>query len=134
MMPRYEKLYAHYDDNPYFLYNYMAEQYFAGRFEGALTTSEECRERWSGYNLELMTGDICRKLGRYGEAIDHYTEAANMCPSRFAPLEGLYHSYMERGDSANASATAKIIAEKEMKVVSADAMRIKREAKSKIEN
>ena len=31
MMPHYRRLYLHYKDNPYFLYNYAVEQFYAGR-------------------------------------------------------------------------------------------------------
>lgn len=102
MMPHYERLYLHYKDNPYFLYNYAVEQFYAGCYVGAWRTAEECRKHWASYNLELLSGDICRKLERYGDALYHYRWASLMCPVRFAPLEGMYHVYRECGDSLHA--------------------------------
>lgn len=93
MMPRYAELYGHYRHDASFLYNYAAEQFYAGRYEEALSTAKECRALWPSYNLSLLTGDICRAAGKYGEAVRHYEQAHWMCPVRFAPLEGLYYAY-----------------------------------------
>ena len=125
--PLYKDLKAHYANNPYFLYNYTAELYHAELFDDAIKTAKECRKYWSGYNLELLTGDIYRKLNQYDNAIQSYQMACNMCPSRFAPLEGLYYSYLSKGDTAKAKDISKTISTKKMKVVSADALRIKKE-------
>ena len=128
MMPVYGRLYRHYSRNPYFLYNYAAEQFYAGCFASALETARECRVYWSSYNLELLTGDICRHSGRYEEAISHYLQAGNMCPVRFAPLEGLYHAYKDSGDTRKADSVSAVIRRKEVKVPSSDVVRIKEEA------
>ena len=125
--PLYEEIKICYYDNPYFLYNYTAELYHAGLFGDAIKTAKECRKYWSGYNLELLTGDIYRKQGKYDNAIRNYRTASHMCPSRFAPLEGLYYSYLSKGDTAKAKDISKTISTKKMKVVSADALRIKKE-------
>ena len=125
--PLYEEIKMCYYDNPYFLYNYTAELYHAGLFGDAIKTAKECRKYWSGYNLELLTGDIYRKQGKYDNAIRNYRTASHMCPSRFAPLEGLYYSYLSKGDTAKAKNISKTISTKKMKVVSADALRIKKE-------
>lgn len=125
--PLYKQLKAHYANNPYFLYNYTAELYHAGLFDDAVKTAKECREYWSGYNLELLTGDIYRKLNQYDNAIQSYQMASNMCPSRFAPLEGLYYTYLNKGDTTNARNISNIISTKKMKVISVDALRIKKE-------
>ena len=82
--------------------------------------------------MELLAGDICRKLGYYNEAILHYDEASHMCPSRFAPLEGLHQAYDAVGDSLNKSRIADEIATKKVKVNSPDIIRIKRETKKRI--
>lgn len=128
MMPVYGRLYRHYSRNPYFLYNYAAEQFYAGCFASALETARECRVYWSSYNLELLTGDICRHSGRYEEAISHYLQAGNMCPVRFAPLEGLYHAYKDSGDTRKADSVSAVIRRKKVKVPSSDVVRIKAEA------
>lgn len=127
MMPHYERLYLHYKDNPYFLYNYAVEQFYAGCYVGAWRTAEECRKHWASYNLELLSGDICRKLERYGDALYHYRWASLMCPVRFAPLEGMYHVYRECGDSLHADSVSAVIRAKEVKVLSSEVVRIKEE-------
>ena len=127
MMPHYRRLYLHYKDNPYFLYNYAVEQFYAGRYVGAWRTAEECRKHWASYNLELLSGDICRQLERYGDALFHYRWASLMCPVRFAPLEGMYHVYRERGDNLRADSVSAVIRAKKIKVLSSEVIRIKEE-------
>ena len=126
MMPVYARLHRHYARNPYFLYNYAAEQFYAGRFAPALATAKECRAYWSSYNLELLTGDICRHLGRHEEAIAHYRQAGHMCPVRFAPLEGLYHAYKASGQADKADSISAVIRRKKAKVLSPEVARIKK--------
>lgn len=58
----------------------------------------ECGQYWSGYNRELLAGDICYYMEEYPDAITHYEMAQDMCPVRFAPLEGLYKVYDAIGD------------------------------------
>lgn len=129
MMPRYARLYTHFPHNPEFLYNYTAELFQAGHTEKAWHTAQSCRKQWSKYNLELLTGDICRELRKYEAAICHYQRAAYMCPVRFAPLEGLYYAYRNIGDTIRADSIAQIIQQKKVKIPSYDVERIKKEIK-----
>lgn len=130
MMPEYERLRPHFNHHPYFLYNYAAEQYQADEFEQARRTLNECGRYLSGYNVELLSGDICRRLREYDAAQAHYLQAHYMCPSRFAPLEGMLHVYMQQGDTLSACSVASMIRCQQMKVPSSDVLRIKREAES----
>lgn len=125
MLPEFEKLYGYFSNDIYFLYNYMSELYFAGEFEKALEISMELHKKMSSYNLELLTGDIYKQLGCSEQAISYYTKASYMCPNRFAPLEGLYNAYDAMGDNVNKRRIADMIAEKKIKIFSADVMRIK---------
>lgn len=127
MMPRYAELYGHYHHDASFLYNYAAEQFYAGRYEEALSTARECRALWPSYNLSLLTGDICRAAGKYGEAVRHYEQAHWMCPVRFAPLEGLYYAYKSGRQRDRADSVADVVARKRIKVDSPDVQRIKKE-------
>lgn len=127
MMPRYAGLYGHYRHDASFLYNYAAEQFYAGRYEEALSTARECRALWPSYNLSLLTGDICRAAGKYGEAVRHYEQAHWMCPVRFAPLEGLYYAYKSGRQRDRADSVADVVARKRIKVDSPDVQRIKKE-------
>lgn len=133
MMPRYARLYPHFSHNPEFLYNYTAELFQAGQTEKAWHTAQVCRKQWSKYNLELLTGDICRELRKYEEAVCHYRQAAYMCPVRFAPLEGLYYAYRNIGDTIRTDSIAQFIQQKKVKIPSYDVERIKKEIKPKNE-
>ena len=127
MMPRYADLYRHYHRDASFLYNYTAEQFYAGQYEEALKTAKECRALWPSYNLSLLTGDICRAAGKYGEAVQYYVQAHWVCPVRFAPLEGLYYAYKSGNRPLMADSVANVIFRKKIKVDSRDVQRIKKE-------
>ena len=103
----------------------MSVQYHAGEFSKALHTYNKLRCYWSGYNIELLVGDTYRQLSRYAEAIYHYQNALNMCPNRFAPLEGMYLSYDNLGDWVRRDSVADVIEAKQVKVNSYDVERIK---------
>ena len=133
MLPKYRLLSSYFHDNPYFLYNYMAEQYHASDFTGAIQTSSILQGKWAGYNLELLTGDILSHLHRYPEAIEHYEEAMYMCPVRFAPLEGQMNAYIQMGDSVRADSVARVILGKTVKVESGAVERIRNEARIIVE-
>ena len=127
MMPRYADLYRHYHRDASFLYNYTSEQFYAGQYGEALKTAKECRALWPSYNLSLLTGDICRAAGKYGEAVQYYVQAHWMCPVRFAPLEGLYYAYKSGNRPLMADSVANVIFRKKIKVDSRDVQRIKKE-------
>ena len=127
MMPRYARLYGHYRHRPTFLYNYASELFYADEGEKALHMARACRRHWSSYNLSLLTGDICRDLGKHAEAAGHYQTAYDMCPARFAPLEGLYYAYKNLGDTVRADAVTRLIQRKKVKVPSPEVERIRRE-------
>lgn len=127
MMPRYARLYGHYRHRPTFLYNYASELFYADEGEKALHMARACRRHWSSYNLSLLTGDICRDLGKHAEAAGHYQTAYDMCPARFAPLEGLYYAYKNLGDTVRAGVVARLVQRKKVKVPSPEVERIRRE-------
>ncbi|MCD8317886.1 MAG: O-antigen ligase family protein [Paraprevotella sp.] len=127
MMPRYADLYRHYHYDASFLYNYTAEQFYAGQYDGAFETAKECMELWPSYNLSLLTGDICRSSGKYIEAVYYYNQAHWMCPVRFAPLEGLYNAYKLGNEPFMADSVATLVIKKKVKVKSPEVQRIKME-------
>ena len=127
-LERYDRLYPSLNRNKYFLYNYAFAAYRMHDAGKAYRIVKECVKLRRDYNTELLSADICWKLGRYEEAIRHYDEAKHMCPVRFAPLEGLYRVYEEIGDSLNMTITAEAIATKKVKVNSSDVIRIKKTA------
>ena len=112
----------------------MASRFVAGWLEDAADTYEECRKYISGYNAELLGGDIYRASSLFDKAEYHYEQACRMCPSRFAPLEGLMQTYISKADTVAANRIADIILKKDVKVQSYDVSRIKKIASEFINN
>ena len=106
------------------LYNKASRMYRRGKFHDAYIISKECSEYLSSYNLELLSGDICFRLGLYPEGLKHYKTASNMCPSRFAPLEGMLNVYTETDDSIMIKETTSKIVKKPIKIHNQDVYRI----------
>lgn len=128
-LSEYKALEPHFSDNRYFLYNYAFALYSKGEFESSLAILDKCRKYWNGYNVELLSGDACRMNGKSAEALIHYHNAHFMCPSRLAPLEGLYYVYDSSKDYENRKRIAKRISKQKIKVPSYDGYRIKQNCK-----
>lgn len=122
----YEDLYPYFRRNHVFLYSYAMASFKRKDLDRAKVLIDECGPLWSGYNRELLAGDICYYMEEYPDAITHYEMAQAMCPVRFAPLEGLYKVYDAIGDENPRKKVADQIATKQIKVNSLDIMRIKR--------
>ena len=125
----YEDLYPYFRRNHVFLYSYAMASFKRKDLDRAKVVIDECGPLWSGYNRELLAGDICYYMEEYPDAITHYEMAQAMCPVRFAPLEGLYKVYDAIGDENPRKKVADQIATKRVKVNSLDVMRIKMECK-----
>ena len=128
-LKEYEDLHPYFHRNHVFLYSYAMASFKRKDLEKAKQMITECGQHWSGYNRELLAGDICYYRKEYSEAITHYKMAHAMCPVRFAPLEGLYKVYAATGDTLHQHEVATQIATKQIKVNSLDVMRIKMECK-----
>ncbi|MCR5713485.1 MAG: O-antigen ligase family protein [Bacteroidales bacterium] len=124
-LPVFAKHLRHFENNPYYLYDYMSALYRAGEFGDAMAIYKRLCHMLSSYNLELLAGDTCSHLQRFDEAADHYKTAMFMCPCRFAPLEGLYNVYEQTGDDEKKRIIADEIARKTVKVPSEEITRIK---------
>lgn len=111
--------------SPYYLYNKASREYRSGSLSVALEAARECATVCSGYNLELLTGDIERHLQHNPSAVRHYERALAMCPARFAPLEGLYWVCVADGDTVGKERVLRRIARKRVKVMSPEVRRIK---------
>ena len=122
----YEELYPYFRRNHVFLYSYAMASFKRKDLDRAKVVIDECGSLWSGYNRELLAGDICFYMEKYPEAITHYEMANAMCPVRFAPLEGLYKVYDKTNDAPHRKEVADQIATKPIKVNSLDVMRIKK--------
>lgn len=111
--------------NPYFLYNYAAEQNIAGNYAGSLETALQCRRLWADYDLQLLIAQDCEKLGKTKQAEEAYLLASDMCPCRFYPLYLLALLYESDGRHEQARQLAETIIEKPVKVPSATVNMIK---------
>ena len=111
-----------------FLYNYTYELYSMGHLDEARQTATECAQCANGYNLQLLTGDICQMQGDFETAITHYQNAAQMCPVRFAPLSGMLQTYQQTGDTVKADSIAQAILNKPIKIPSSDINEMRAEA------
>lgn len=94
---KYENVFCEYDglstqgmSNPYFLYNYAAELFFANRFENSLMILLQCKDILADYELEMLLGETYSDLGQSSNAINHYQNASYMCPSRLEPLYKIF--------------------------------------------
>lgn len=116
-----------------YLYNYTYELYSMGHLDEAQQTATECAQYANGYNLQLLTGDICQMQKDFETAITHYHNAAHMCPVRFAPLSGMLQTYQQTGDLVKADSIAQAILNKPIKIPSSDIDAMKAEAKKWIE-
>ncbi len=110
-------------------YNYTYELYQYQDFDEAYQKAQQCEQCWNGYNLQLLMGDIAAHRGKdwQDKAISHYCTAAYMCPARFAPLEGLYHAYLTKGDTLQANDVARMVKEKKVKIPSQHINRMRME-------
>ena len=125
----FKSLKSHYENNPYFLYNYMYELVCVGDMHNATQIHRLLSNLMSSYNLELLAGDTYRYKQQYAEALQHYETAMWMCPVRFAPLEGMMQTYRDSGDLLRADSIAQIILAKPVKVPSPQVEEIKRKAR-----
>lgn len=125
-LKEYEELHPYFSHTHVFLYSYAMASFKRKDLDKAKQMIAECGQHWSGYNRELLAGDICYYRKEYPEAITHYEMAHAMCPVRFAPLEGLYKVYDKTNDAPHRKEIADQIASKQIKVNSLDVMRIKR--------
>lgn len=134
MLPYYEKMKPQMKHNPLFLYNYAAELNYIGRYEESLTITEECREGWNDYDVQMLLADNLENIGQIDDAIDAYRHAEDMIPCRFEPLESMMTLYLERGDTLNAIKEAEVVISKPVKVQSFRVEQIKNAAKQLLSN
>ena len=125
VFPDYRRLLPILGSEPYFLYNYAAELYYAGHHEKALLVAKRCRKFWADYDLELLQGELLDKLNKSEEAELHFLLASRMCPVRFVPLYKLYELYKRTENGQKARKMGETILEKPVKVESAIVRSIK---------
>lgn len=128
MLPYYEKMKPQMKHNPLFLYNYAAELNYIGRYEESLAVTEECRNGWNDYDVQMLLADNLEKIGQIDHAIGSYRHALDMIPCRFEPLESMMMLFMGRGDTLGAITKAEEIVNKPVKVQSFRVEQIKNAA------
>lgn len=131
-LPSYEKLANSFNNNPYFLYNYAAILKEMEQYNKSLQVALKCRQYWADYDLELMIGENLQQLNDFNSAEKYYSHAADMCPSRFAPLYQLFHLYKQVGKNEKALKIADKIINKPIKIKSPTILLIKREMKKEL--
>ena len=124
-LEEYGALHGYFCHDPYFLYSYAMASFKRGDLDRAERMIAECGKCRNGYNRELLAGDICLYRKNFAGAAAHYGLANDMCPVRFAPLEGLYKVYDATGDTLRRQEVAARIAQKQVKVRSWDVERIR---------
>ena len=134
MLPYYEKMKPQMKHNPLFLYNYAAELNYIGRYEESLAITEECREEWNDYDVQIMLADNLENTGQIYEAINVYRHAENMIPCRFEPLNSIMMAFLKCNDTVSALNIAKEIIDKPVKVHSSRVMEIFHEAETIIDS
>lgn len=116
MLPYYEKMKPQMQHNPLFLYNYAAELNYIGKYEESLAITEECREGWNDYDVQMLLADNLDNTGQIDLAIGAYQHALNMIPCRFEPLESMMTLSLNNRDTLSAMRLAQTIISKPIKV------------------
>lgn len=111
-----------------FLYNYTYQLFIMGKNAEASIVIGRCQSLVTDYDMVLLSGDIFKQLHDYQSALDKYSIAHDMCPNRFAPLEGRFDCYIGMGKCDNGVLVAQEIIEKSIKGSSPETVRIKKKA------
>lgn len=118
--------------NPYFIYNYAVVLYEMNINEESLEKALLCRKYWADYELEILLGNIHKKMGKYDQAETYFKSAALMCPCRFIPIYQLYELYKDKGDKNKAYIMGELILNKPVKINSITIMQIKNRIKKEL--
>lgn len=131
---RYEYLLNKSNNNPYLLYNYSTELYYAKRHRESLEIAFKCKEYWSDYDLEMLIGENFKQLHKFSDAIKHFETASFMCPVKFMPLYRIFQIYKHLGENEELYLIAKRLINKPIKVESYFINKVKKEAQEIINN
>jgi O-antigen polymerase len=130
MLPHYKEMLPQMSDNPMFLYNYAAELNYVGSYEESLEMTKACMERYNDYDVQILLADNLENIGNMSSAVIAYSQALNMVPCRFVPMEGLLGIYQQMGDTIHADSIAYAILQKPVKIQSFQVDNIRAKAKS----
>ena len=132
MLPEYAYLHHSLNNNELFLYNYAAELNVAECYNESQKIAKECENKWADYNLQLLMADNCFKMKDYTEAEYRYLKASAMCPVKFIPFYKLFQMYEINEEKEKMQIMARLILDKQEKVISPTIKKIKQEVKQKI--
>lgn len=106
--------------NPYFLHDYGLYLLSCDHIMQGIRLLNEAASLTQNYKLELLLADAYKNAEMYDEAEEHYLNASRMCPNRFIPLYKLFVLYRENNIDEKALEVAHNIANKRVKVDSAE--------------
>lgn len=112
-----------------YLYNHSRELYSTSNFKNSLIMISRTENILTNYDTQLLRADIYYHIQEYHKALKTYETAHNMCPVRFAPLEGLLNCYQKLDDYVAERNIANQILQKTIKINSIDIARIHDKAK-----
>lgn len=116
MLPEYAELYEKLRDNGQFMYNYGAELHYSSHYQKSLEILKECSAILNDYDVQMLIADDCQQMGDTLSAIDYYSYASQMVPSKFLPHYYIMKLYIDMGDSVQATRTAEKILSMDVKV------------------
>lgn len=116
MLEEYQNLYTEMCHNALFMYNYGAELHYSKHYEESLKILNECSVILNDYEVQMLLGDNCQQIGDTISAINHYSQASFMVPSKYLPHYCNMKLFIDMGDSIQAVKTAKKIVSMNNKV------------------
>ncbi len=123
-MQSYKELYPSMKRNRYYLYNYAYALYSVGDYDSADKVLSECSFMWADYDVQILTGVVAMKQGRYEDAVSCFDVALQMCPNRFRPVFLKQRIAEEIGNKEDVLMYANEILHKRIKVPSREVVRI----------
>ncbi len=129
----YEHLLPRLQNSPSFLYNYASELYLYGEYDKSLQLLKQCKPILWDYDFQLLKAEILLKNKQYNQAIDEYTTACQMCPSKFKPLYRIFQAYQQTGEKEKQTGVARQIIHKPIKVLNPEILQWKQDVKKYLE-
>lgn len=132
LLDDYAGLYARWNGDPMFLYNYGAVLNLAGDYSGSNNIMFQCIGHLNDYDVQLIMADNYAETGQIDMAVRCYMTAKWMIPNRFMPLYRMMKLYVAHAERDKAVALAKQITAKEIKIPSLSVKKFIRDAEEVI--
>lgn len=134
LLDNYAGLYAQWNGDPMFLYNYAAVLNHAGDYSGSNDIMFQCIDHFNDYDVQQIIADNYDNMNDWDKAEVYYINAHQMIPNRFIPLYRLFKLYEKCGRINEAIRIAETIIDMPVKIQSGAVRKIKSAAKSFIAN